>query len=827
MDETAPPSDEPVTSENPLPVARRAVRPRRRPAAPPSRTGRKLLIIGGVLSLGLLAVCGLLAYSFRPPAAMPESDRRAKLDAQRNDIVAVYAKPADAKASLEFAPFLTAYAAAANARNKKLVQSYCDFDRMIEESDRYGLSANFNVSGSLVRRAVAKMAHDNIEPDGSNWWVIPADHLQIVAAEKSADGKTAAIYTRTPGPNDRSVDFKIVYYLSRSPSGQWRIYDEFDVNNGQRVSANMVWLAEAIDGPGGSRVEADLRTFAAVDEVASAGNWDKVLEMMELLKDTRLPAPWKSRLAEFEGNARVVAGDTVGAEKIYAAGLSQYPSNASLHWLRASLRMDDGNIEGAAEDIAAFHRLVGPDGAGLLLEAKIHRAAGRGAEADRAVERAGMVRPESSEAAAALAEHNPQAALQKILGQKAIPEAFAKALIPLRFDKPAVAAKLAEAFEAARPSDPRGPSELGGIYVRMQRYDDAAKAARRALDRYHEQGDDQEEYYSPLDNYLFAMHGVDRQLQAYRAMPLGQRRAIFRTLAEWLEEEIEESDDDDKMKESIQALGELSREHRENAPQDAYLHYVAGRQSDRGQDSAAAAGHYERALRTTADSNDARMYRNAWAGKLFKLERGLEAYERGPALGPFDADQRNSLFETLMELFLEAGEPDGMQALIRQHAAKAPEHDRLPWYRAEEQFLRKNYEPALRYYRQYCEKVPLKAKVDEKEYDPNFWQHSWARERSLRCLLRLNRGAECTAEYPAEALPKASMAVQALLQLAVEDVAGMAGVLTKAKKQGWPDLSYFYDDEDIGPALRSPAFAEVFAQFPPPAPGAPKRNPFK
>jgi hypothetical protein len=124
-------------------------------------------------------------------------------------------------------------------------------------------------------------------------------------------------------------------------------------------------------------------------------------------------------------------------------------------------------------------------------------------------------------------------------------------------------------------------------------------------------------------------------------------------------------------------------------------------------------------------------------------------------------------------------------------------------WQGEAHFLRKEYGPAVEAYRKFR---PDKNTRQNSAVLPSEWE-----EHLVRSLLRLRRFPEAHAELDRDRL-KDFTVLRAAVCAVSGDVAGTEKELEEADEVG----RQFYDDPDLGPALRSEPFREIRKKYPEP-----------
>ncbi len=272
-------------------------------------------------------------------------------------------------------------------------------------------------------------------------------------------------------------------------------------------------------------------------------------------------------------------------------------------------------------------------------------------------------------------------------------------------------------------------------------------------------------------------------LEGYRAWP--DKAAAFETLANSM-----------VFQKKADALAALLEEHGKGRAADPLFQYYTGELHLLRGDAQQAEPHFTAAV-AAASPQDPERFRTALYRANVKTGNAVRVYQQNGT--------GSQWFEYLAYYCVQEKDGRQLQALIDAHRKVCPDDPNLPTWDVEARWLNKDYEGVLKL---------LTANRAE------FFAASqlpWKCEDFLvRGLVRLKRTEEAIRE--AETLSKKRSANRALLILAhaaAGDVKQTLAVVQKLHPKAY-ELTSCYQDEDLGPMLRSAAFREVREKFPEP-----------
>jgi uncharacterized protein HemY len=287
---------------------------------------------------------------------------------------------------------------------------------------------------------------------------------------------------------------------------------------------------------------------------------------------------------------------------------------------------------------------------------------------------------------------------------------------------------------------------------------------------------------SYVDQFVRDMAAAGKGLDAYRSAP--DQAAAFETLAhEWL------------LKKNKKDLDRLLEVHRpRHAQEPEFLYYLGEAQMLAG-NPGQADQHFTAALK--ASPQDAWRYRNA----LFRAR--IQAGKMAATYQDFKADAQ--ALATLAHVCLNEKNAGQLEALVAAHRKAQPDDPRLAGWGLEVQWLKKDYAGVLR----------LLAEDQGGVFTQPRFRWKWDDYR-VRCLVKLGKTKEAVQE--AEALIRGRRGHGLLFVLAHAAHGGVEEAITAMAKvrAGRLALVSYYQDEDLGPLLRSEPFRAFREKFPEP-----------
>jgi hypothetical protein len=359
-------------------------------------------------------------------------------------------------------------------------------------------------------------------------------------------------------------------------------------------------------------------------------------------------------------------------------------------------------------------------------------------------------------------------------------ETFSKLADYLAWDKKGVELEaLVKAHQPRAAEDPEMIFYEALAKVLQKRLTEATSLLDKAYQKQTDQG--QRENY--VSRFLLAMDEASPAIERYRAVP--DKVHAFAILAPQLVYQKKDKE-----------LAALLEEHGQGRGPDPIREFFEGELNLLRGEPAKAGPHFAAALAKGAKKDEWR-FRNGLLRAKVKAGQAANAYQEAE-LGP-------RAFEDLANLCIQEKDAKQLQALIDVHRKARPDDPKVAVQELNVKWLNKDYEGALRL-------------LNEHREDVFSWQRfRWTyNDHLIRCLVRLKRTPEAVRE--AEAIAKKRFGDQTLLVLAHAasgDVKQTLATLEKIRPESF-FLSGCYQDEDLGPILRSEPFREVREKFPEP-----------
>jgi hypothetical protein len=223
------------------------------------------------------------------------------------------------------------------------------------------------------------------------------------------------------------------------------------------------------------------------------------------------------------------------------------------------------------------------------------------------------------------------------------------------------------------------------------------------------------------------------------------------------------------------------------------VYYDARLRAHRG-DHAEAAARLLAAIPRVEDEEERGVFVYWYVQAMIDAGRPLAAYGALPAAARADG------FDALVEHFQDRDDADGLDEAIKLRARDVDDPAHLLVWRAELLWMRGRYADVAAF-------VPEKL-ADIRRADAD---RAWtAEDRWVRSLHRLKRHDE--ALRAAAGCPDPDLTL--LAHAALGDVDAAIAAFQRCLDDGW-DPQVLYDDDDIGPLLKTEKFAPLRAKYPP------------
>jgi tetratricopeptide (TPR) repeat protein len=284
-----------------------------------------------------------------------------------------------------------------------------------------------------------------------------------------------------------------------------------------------------------------------------------------------------------------------------------------------------------------------------------------------------------------------------------------------------------------------------------------------------------------VGGYVRYMHGEGKGMEGYRTAP--DRAVAFETLAGLLVQE--------KKKEE---LARLIEEHSRDTPTSPLHGFYAGELALLQGDPAGAEAHF--AAGAEKGRNRWRWQNGLYRGRV-QAGKVVQTYEE------FRKEPR--IFATLASVCSAEKKPRQLEALIAAHRKARPEDGAILFWELERRWLDDDHAGVVRLIEEDREGVLSR---------PSFrWRRT---DRLVRSLIKLKRHADARREARVSRKKGGSDLLVVLAHAAAGDVPASLKAAKEATRNSDWVVASFYHDPDLGPILRSEAFADFRKKYPPP-----------
>ena len=757
------------------------------PPRPPSR--RRWLLIGSVVVVVVAAVATVGGLSWRayqrtqPPPMVREDVG----DKYREASAAFTETPmgSDQQERAAIGAMFDSLGAAVRRGDNAAVGDRFDVDRLILELKRHNvLPAMRAAEARGFKTGMSNTAPAAFAKNDLLKWT-----RYEIRRVRPLGGGEAMVYFR--GWDDTGYIMKSRWWL-RKHSGGWRFYDLEDLDTGIRVSAAMGAAMTGASFQTGTMppwVNA-IKSIPVATQQLTAGEIDKAEATLATLEGTNLPPEFDAvRLLLMSAVRLRQERFPEAVELLDKADALRADLPASDH-LRAIALNGLGRHEEAVRFARQYVDLLGGDGHSYSTLGDALTGAGRKDEAAAAYRKGLDDSPDSADCLAGLAKAVGTAGgdeLARRLRATTKPaDVFSGAADVCVGERAGDA--IAALVEAYRPVA-RGADDPWLLYydgeakVLLKRYAEAAALLNRALPL-APPGNEQVFH----DEYLHAFALADQPLEGYAGSP--QPDVAFIKYA-----------DDLVAEETTDRIRQLIMAHRAKRPDDGWLDYYEGRALMKEGKPKVALARYARGLKAVAGDEG--------ATRTYQLARADAAFAAGNGLAAYDGTLPEATFDRLAPRYAEAKHADGLAKLIAAHRKRVPADPDLPVWDAEVEFLRGQYKRVVQLLTEHRARTAAAAAGGggEDAAADEDWRVS---DRLIRSLVRLKWFDEALAEVRRAAGDgEPDHWYLAMIHAAAGKVREAAAALDTmiADEDYEVDASNFYEDADLGPALRTPAFA--------------------
>jgi uncharacterized protein HemY len=726
-------------------------------------------------------LCGVVGLAFALPAAAAEPD------ANRADAAAAETNDEHATERAELEEFLNGLVKIRRTGDGWSYGMQFDMERLIDELGRQGVlrGAGFtrvltlwmNLQYGLRVGSVFKLESD----DDS------MDEFRLGRVKFTANGTEAEAFVLCHSLVSDSW-WSRIWLIKRD--GRWRMFDHQRLDSGIRFTTSLAEIGTSDQKDAQSwRRSKELVDLAWQSLQYGYGDTNAIQVNLQTARPLAKHPATEVRRRLYEVQAAVSGYVDQDATGILLESLAKMPNVADqqpiVPLLQARYAFGLDQYDAAIKSASEFISQVGPDQEACsilgrsLLELKKNEAAAQAFRQGLSVDRA------ATDCLTGLALALPAGESREIGEHFArLPdprESFEGIAIELNArDRADALLAVVDAYRKVDQEDPDADYYEAMAWRTKGEPRRAAELLKGALMRVSdtvEQGYYQQAYYQAM---------IDARLadKAYR--DADNPTEAFRKLAELLDR----TDKQGQMRTLI-AL------HREKFPRDPLVYYYLGGLEQQEHHLDEADEVLALGMRHAVDAETLEMLRSRRVEVAFNAKRALEAYRAIPP--------RRKTFLDLAGRLRDSKQADVLEKLVALHRQQDSRDPSLPMWDAEVYWLKKDYAAAAKSLIAGREKLP--------ESEIPLWTYE---DRLMRSLIRAERFEE--AENIAQGIKARDDESWFLLMVYAvwqdEDAAmEMAQVCIDS---GNYRVNEMYDDEDIGPALKTEVFAKFRAKFPQP-----------
>ncbi len=759
-----------------------------------SRLGNLKIVVVVCIIWGLVAAGGIgyLIHRARqdrlaqlPPRDPedPEQRRREIAEAFGNEKLAGEEEEVQALQAV-----FDALGAALRAKDSRRIADYFHFERMAEELKRMGLLPNMRAGGE--RSFVQGMRQGFTQGFGRQAEYLAWDRCQVRRVKFEEADVEAVVYLRT-WRND-GMNGKWRWWLKKR-GDTWAVFDFEDLDTSLRISTLM-----SLALPGRGQLAEWVHTMPRFQQAilsAMAGELEEGERILQGLAKSAYPASLEAVRLMLLGSIKLHQGFPDQALRHCKDAEALHADIPMIHLLRAMAHNQLGEYDPAATQARKYLDLLGADDQGYWELGQALAGLDRREEAAEAYRQGLDDNPDNLDILLALGRVLPEenkAELGRRLAKMTAPtEHFATLADNAALSEDAAA--LEALLTAYRPMAPRGDQTVDYYTVRLKILKKETAEAARLFKALMPRVGDEETRATYESGFLQAMSAADKPLEAYSAVP--DPKTAFPTLANGLVWNAER----------LETLRQLIALHRKRRPNDHWLDFYTGRvhllakEYDQA-DKALAAGAAKAGSSEPEVADDYRYWR---VQARFDAGRALSAYE--------DIGPKEETFNQLANLFVGAKDSKQLKALVAAHRQAVPGDKSLPLWDAEVHWLDGNHDQVIKVLKQH------RATILQEEV--NRWKYQ---DRLVRSLARTRQFGEAAREARGAGGDQESALLLAVVHALAGDLAKTEAALEKCLKDGY-EAAEFYDDGDLGPALRSDRFRSLRMKYPEPKDEPPPR----
>lgn len=742
-----------------------------------TRLGYGLGIAGAATAL--ILILASRSAAMEPPGGGPQRPAADAARSKSDD------KDQDARALEEL---LSAFGEAIRKANPEKIVASFDAERMVDEVKKLGGFAGLKPGQEKeVAKAFATGLGEGFVRFAS---LIRWSRHEIKQVKYSDDRREAVLTARHWDDEGDSSKFR---WWVQKRDGRWRIYDFEDLNTGIRSSV----ILGTLSGKGlpGAAISKSFERVIGAAQAMQQLDVDTAGKELRAVARVKFPPPLDALRRMLEGVVAFARDEPEEALKQFDRAESLRADLPILHYLRAVVHNGLGNHEKALAHARKYVELLGDDAnayaeiGDALMELK------RPTEAAAAYRKGLDDYPDSVENFEGLRKALPagkKAELGDHFARMSKPGERFEELVEdaLLSDDDETAAALIAAYRKKAPDNPAVDYYAARVRILKNDIPEGIRLFKAALARVKD-ADKRDEY---TEGFLDAMVEAGKPVEAYHAAPDADR--AFRSLAGSLAAGKDEK-----------PLRRLIDAHRKQRPNDPWLHFYTGQAELIAEDYARAERAFAAGAVQAKHADDQERFRYWQVHARCKAGKGLSAYgEIGPPKATFDQ---------LAEQFADDEDARQLEALVAAHRKADPNDRDLPFWEAEAKWFGREYEKAVRLLVEHRRTI-----LANKERRGTF------EDRLVRSLVRLKRFDEAVKEARAADPDEGGLLLQAVAHAAAGDLVRTAEALDRCVKDGGYPVEAFYDDPDLGQALRGERFRELRKKYPEPKdPEAPLRRP--
>jgi tetratricopeptide (TPR) repeat protein len=598
----------------------------------------------------------------------------------------------------------------------------------------------------------------------------------------AADRNEAIAFTRVT--SDQGAQ-KFRWWLVKR-GDQWLIYDFEELSTSIRACASIGGVMDAAgkDASKALQFKQQAELINAMSRALIEGNVEQAEQHAAQIQTDVLSVPFQALVLMLNGTVQLHRGQFEKALQLFDQAEQLQPDMVLLHFTRAVAHNGQGKFEEARQAIEKYLNLLGSDADGYEQLGIALRGLNRKDEAIAAFRKGLDDDPDSYDNLWQLAVLLPPEGKHEVgerFGKMPHQADFFDTLYEqLRWQDEVSCRQIVDHYAKLAPNSPKVASFRANELFDQEKFEAAAQQALAG----HATADDSEKT-SLRHLYCRAMIRLDRAGAAYQE--LGHSAEAFETLASWLS----------RLK-KLDALAELITSHRDRSPNDPWLHFYSGVVALHQQRTEEALQQLRSAIDIASDDQLRNRLRYLTVGELFDAGQSLAAYDQ--------FEPKAAVFQQLASRAFVADQPDLLQQLVDAERRRDPNNLELGYWEIELAYLKKDYAATLGLAQRRREAV--RGAEDENAYSVS--------NRIIRCLIHLQRFDEAEQEV-------AKLKVEdneptwynTLLSAGRGNVAQTEANITELVAQEY-EPAEFYEDDILGPALRSEPFKAVREKYPEP-----------